>query len=156
EALRADIPFAAIVLATPHGPYRDPTEADLRWQVYTALACGARGILYFTYWTPESDVWNFHDGILDEKGRRTTHYAQVQNINRHLNARGRTLARLHSEGVYLAGELPIGTQGLPAGGTVREVTGGEVVVGLFRDPRRVVVSFNIRPSPEGEYLLLAN
>ena len=53
EALRAEVPFASIVLATPHDPYRDPTEADLRWQVYTSLAYGARGILYFTYWTPQ-------------------------------------------------------------------------------------------------------
>ena len=36
----------------PHLSYRDPTEAELAWQVFHALAFGARGISYFTYWTP--------------------------------------------------------------------------------------------------------
>src|SRR5439155_20970210 len=106
EALRAEVPFASILLATPHGAYRDPSEADLRWQVYTSLAYGARGILYFTYWTPRSDTWNFHNGILDEQGRRTAHYAQVRRINSELNALARTLVHLRSAGVYHAGGLP--------------------------------------------------
>jgi hypothetical protein len=167
EALRAKTPFAAIVLSTPHDPYRDPTEADLRWQVYTSMAYGARGILYFTYWTPKSDVWNFHNGILDEQGRQTAHYAQVRRINGELNALARTLVGLRSEGVYHAGVLPVGTQGLPAGGTVREVTGGDAVVGLFRESVGVRVSVGVGAGVRGgavgvgerrepEYLLLAN
>jgi hypothetical protein len=167
EALRAKTPFASIVLATPHDPYRDPTEADLRWQVYTSLAYGARGILYFTYWTPKSDVWNFHNGILDEAGRQTPHYAQVQRINGELNALARTLVELRSEGVYHAGGLPAGTRGLPPGATVREVTGGDAVVGLFREPVGVRVkvgvgvgvrrgSVGIGERREPEYLLLVN
>ena len=50
--MRHDVPFLLIVQAMPHGPYRDPTEAELAWQVHHALAFGARGISYFTYWTP--------------------------------------------------------------------------------------------------------
>eukprot|EP01050_Picozoa_sp_SAG11_P011400 SAG11_NODE_1206_length_5528_cov_20.313502_6_plen_49_part_00 len=34
----------------------DVSEAELRWQIYTSLAIGARGVLYFCYWTP-----NGHD-----------------------------------------------------------------------------------------------
>jgi hypothetical protein len=156
EALRADVPFASILLATPHGPYRDPTEADLRWQVYTSLAYGARGILYFTYWTPHDDTWRFHNGILDEQGRRTDHYQAVQRINAELNALAPTLVQLRSEGVYQAGSLPRGATPLPAGGTVREVHGADVVVGLFREPRKVRISFNMALPAEPEYLLLAN
>lgn len=166
EALRAKTPFAAIVLATPHDPYRDPTEAELRWQVYTSLAYGARGILYFTYWTPKSDIWNFHNGILDEQGRQTAHYAQVRRINGELNALARTLVDLRSEGVYHVGGLPTGTRGLPVGGTVREITGGDAVVGLFREPVGVRISIGTGRFPRGpavgvgeretEYLLLVN
>src|SRR5437016_6898285 len=32
ESLRSGVPFAAVVLSTPHGPYRDRSEADLRWE----------------------------------------------------------------------------------------------------------------------------
>jgi hypothetical protein len=156
EARRAQTPFAAILLVTPHGPYRDPTEAELRWQVYTALAYGARGILYFTYWTPRDPTWNFYNGILDEHGRRTVHYEQVQRLNAELHALAPTLARLRSEGVYHAGGLPVGTRSLPAGSTVRAVRGGDAVVGLFREPRRVEIRFNAAAAPEPEYLLLVN
>jgi hypothetical protein len=159
ESLRAGVPFAAVVLSTPHGPYRDPTEADLRWQVYTALAYGARGIVYFTYWTPHDETWQFRNGILDEQGRRTAHYEEVRHINTELNALAPVLARLRSEGVYQAGGLPSGTQALPAGATVREVRGGDAVVGLFREPRRVEINFGtslMRSEGEPEYVLLVN
>jgi hypothetical protein len=156
ETLRAEVPFSAILLATPHGPYRDPSEADLRWQVYTSLAYGARGILYFTYWTPRDETWHFHNGILDERGHRTAHYEPVRRLNGELNALAPTLVRLRSTGVYHTGGLPIGTSSLPAGGTVREVRGGEAVVGLFREPRRVRIGFNMAVPPEPEYLLLVN
>ena len=39
---------------------------------------------------------------------------------------------------------------------MREVRGGDVVVGLFRQPRQVRISFNMTLPPEPEYLLLAN
>lgn len=159
ESLRAGVPFAAVVLSTPHGPYRDPSEADLRWQVYTALAYGARGIVYFTYWTPHDEMWHFHNGILDEHGRRTAHYDEVRRINAELNGLAPTLARLRSEGVYQAGGLPAGTEALPAGAAVREVRGGEAVVGLFREPRRVRIDFGtslLRAEGEPEYVLLVN
>jgi hypothetical protein len=156
EALRAETPFAAILLTTPHGPYRDPTEADLRWQVYTALAYGARGILYFTYWTPHDATWNFRNGILDEQGRRTVHYDPIRRLNAELNALAPTLVPLRSEGVYHAGGLPVGTRSLPAGETVRAVRGGDAVVGLFREPRQVRIGFNMAPPPERNYVLVAN
>lgn len=30
----------------------DVSEAEIRWQVFTSLALGAKGVLYFCYWTP--------------------------------------------------------------------------------------------------------
>ncbi len=41
------IPFFASLLACGHWGYRTPTEDDIRWQIYTALAHGAKGILWF-------------------------------------------------------------------------------------------------------------
>ena len=39
--------------AMPYGtmPY-DVSEGEMRWQIYTSLALGAKGVLYFCYWTP--------------------------------------------------------------------------------------------------------
>lgn len=41
------IPFYASLLAVGHWSYRLPSEEDIRWQIYTALAHGARGIIWF-------------------------------------------------------------------------------------------------------------
>ena len=40
----------------PYGttPY-DVSEGEMRWQVYTSLALGAKGVLYFCYWSPVND-----------------------------------------------------------------------------------------------------
>lgn len=42
-----DIPFYSTLLSCGHWGFRLPTEDDIRWQIYTALAHGARGILWF-------------------------------------------------------------------------------------------------------------
>ena len=41
------LPFYVTLLACGHWCFRTPTEDDIRWQLYTALAHGARGILWF-------------------------------------------------------------------------------------------------------------
>ena len=33
----------------------DVSEGEMRWQIYTSLAIGAKGVLYFCYWTPVAD-----------------------------------------------------------------------------------------------------
>jgi hypothetical protein len=156
EALQAGIPFAYILRVTPHGPYRDPSEADLRWQVYSALAYGAHGILYFTYWTLPDDSVPFSGAILDHQGLRTAHYYEVQRINSELSALAPTLVQLRSTGVYHTGTLPSGTQGLPPGGVVRSVNGGDALIGLFQGPRLLPVGYGAIQLPTSDYILLAN
>lgn len=41
------IPFYVSLLACGHWDYRLPTEDDIRWQIYTSIAHGARGIIWF-------------------------------------------------------------------------------------------------------------
>jgi hypothetical protein len=129
-ALRHDVPFMLIVLATPHGPYRDPTEAELAWQVHHALAYGARGISYFTYWTPEDDdEWHFRHGLIED-GRPTAHYLQASDINRRVRAIGEALRRFRSIAVADA----LGEIGVPLPiGPIDAIEGGPITVGLFGD-----------------------
>ncbi len=129
EALRAGVPFWQIVLATPHFSYRDPSPADMRWQVYTTLAYGGKGLAYFTYWTP--DLENFRQGILDIYGQRTAKYAVVQQLNQELARLGPHLLRLQSTGVYHWPDAPQGATLLSGQGLVASLTGGQFVVGEF-------------------------
>jgi hypothetical protein len=38
--------------AMPFGGHSDPSEAQIRWQIFTSLAYGAKGVLYFCYFSP--------------------------------------------------------------------------------------------------------
>lgn len=130
-AQRHDLPFVWIVLAMPHGPYRDPSEGELAWQVFHALAYGARGISYFTYWTPPPGDWNNRNGLI-EHGRPTLRYFQVQRLNRTLRALGAALDGWRSIAVADAH----GAIGLPLPlGPLAAVEGGQISIGLFGDGR---------------------
>ncbi len=132
--LRHDIPFWFILQVTAHGPYRVVNEAELRWQVYTALAYGAKGIMYFTYWLPAPDErWNWHDAIVERDGSRNAHYDMVQRINGEVKALGPMLLRLKSIGAHHAEPLPEGTKGLQGARFVAALEGGPAVIGEHVD-----------------------
>jgi hypothetical protein len=84
RALAAHIPWLLIVQAMPHGHYRDPTPAELSWQVFNGMAFGAGAISYFTYWTPvhvpNADRWRFRRGLVED-GVATDKLAAVRSIN---------------------------------------------------------------------------
>lgn len=88
------VPFMVIILVTEHGPYRNLTEAEIRWEVYQSLCYGAKRISYFTYWTPGvdrdegDDFWHWKNGMIAQDGTRNPHYHMVARINRELQAVG--------------------------------------------------------------------
>lgn len=131
QGIKHKTPFSYILLSVPHGPYRDPSETDLRWQVNTALAYGARGIMYFTYTTPIDPNWNFRNAIIDEHGKPTAKYEQVTRINAELRKLAPTLMRLQSVAVYHTAPAPVEARALPGDGLVSRVDGGEFVIGQF-------------------------
>jgi hypothetical protein len=103
------MPFMLIFLAMPHGPYRDPTEAELSWQALHALAYGASGIAYFTYWTPVDvefqEVMHFRHGLI-ENGKPTRHYDEAARLNREVRTAVRELRGYRSVSIARADELP--------------------------------------------------
>ncbi len=110
-ARAAGLPFWSIVLLVQHGAYRAVTPGELAWQVSMLLAYGARGVGYFTYWTPAPDsTWNWHPAIISYEGERTAWYPEVAELNRRVRPAGEVLAGL----TWLATEHANWT---PAGGT---------------------------------------
>ncbi len=109
-SLKHNIPFMVIFQVTEHGPYRDVTEAELRWQFYQCLCYGASRISYFTYWTPGVDweeldhVLHWKGGLIAKDGSRTHHYDMAKNVNRDLQSVGNILINHRSEAVYHIGE----------------------------------------------------
>ena len=127
--LKNRIPSCYILLVVPHWSYRNPTAADLKWQVNTALAYGYKAILYFTYWTPGDP---FDHAIIDDKGERTEHFNQVKRINGEVSVLAPTLMKLTSTGVYHTGEIPGGCEEIHPDVPIKITSEMPVVLGMFK------------------------
>lgn len=133
-SLKHKIPFNNIFLSIPHGGYRDPSEADMRWQAFTSLAYGAKGITYFTYITPPPTNTNYAgwgEGIIRWDGSPTSKYPMVKRINADVRRLSPILAPLKSTGIYQCPAIPNVSEPLPEKGPIVRVEGGEFVIGYF-------------------------
>ena len=110
-SLRRGCPFWAFCLSTAHVFYPIPTTEHLRIVAFSALAYGAQCIQYFTYWTPPTDSWDFHDAPIDAKGRRTEVYYRVKSVNYEIQSQARVfLGAVATEVGHTGKQIPIGTQ----------------------------------------------
>jgi hypothetical protein len=104
--LRHGLPFWNFFAAMPYDDYPDPTEDMMRWQVMTSLAYGAKGVLYFCYWTPTG--FPLGGAIITPRGTAPghqvyepgPHYAQAARINSVLRQFGNVLLHANSTGVF--------------------------------------------------------
>lgn len=84
------INFWNTLLSTAHFRYRIPSYDDMRWQVNTSLAYGAKGILYFTFYTPDNthrNETNYRQGPINWWGERTDVFYHIKDVNRELHQR---------------------------------------------------------------------
>lgn len=100
HSLAAGIPFWNFFNIMPYGAHTDPTEDQVRWQVFTSLAYGAKGVMYFCYFTPRGHEFPKGGAIIAADGRRTRHWYQARRINEQVRNLGPTLMKLTSIGVY--------------------------------------------------------
>ncbi|MBI2302487.1 MAG: hypothetical protein HYU66_26575 [Armatimonadetes bacterium] len=125
-----------IFLSLPHLGYRDPTAAEMRWQAYTALAYGMKGLMYFTYWTHPDWEKDGQTAIVHPDGKPARLYPIVQAVNREVQALGPTLLGLTSTAVYHTGPIPAACTRLE-GDAVLSVEGDPpLVIGLFEDAQQ--------------------
>jgi hypothetical protein len=151
ESLRAGIPYWNFFNTMPYGPHTDPTEAQLRWQIYATLAYGAKGVLYFCYYTPGGNEFPKGGAIIDRQDRKTRHYDQARRINAELKNLGPTLMQLTSTRVTHVQRPEKGQttdwHTSETGAVVRKVSGWpsvDCLLGEFRhtDGRRAVLLAN--------------
>jgi hypothetical protein len=151
HSLGADIPFWNFFNTMPYGPHTDPTEAQLRWQVFASLCYGAKGVLWFCYFTPRGGEFPKGGAIIAVDGTKTRHYAHAQRLNAVLKNYGPTLMRLTSTGVFRIRPTDDPAAVLKGSGLVDlpRTPGdppGDYLVGAFRhaDGRRAVLLQNYR------------
>lgn len=130
------IGFMGFVLITEHMMYREPSESDLYWQVWSLLAYGAKGIWHYNYRIGDK---GFGLALVDHKtGTPTRLYYVVKAINTEVQAAGKLLLDLDSKAVYHIGRhVPGGTirySALDSTGyspVLTHVTGEDILIGEF-------------------------
>jgi hypothetical protein len=127
-AVKHHLPFWNIILATAHFNYREPSPADLRFQVYTSLAYGARGIGYFKYFAPS--IGNYRLAPVDQFGHETPTWRAMQNVNLQIAKLAPTLLKLTSDRVYHFGDVPAGCA-KPDESSLVAAIDGPILVGDF-------------------------
>eukprot|EP01043_Picozoa_sp_COSAG02_P047805 COSAG02_NODE_4622_length_5153_cov_9.543926_2_plen_531_part_00 len=125
--LATGVPFWNFFNTMPFSGRSDPTEAQLAWQIFTSLAYGAKGILYYCYWSPAGQGTKYYrgGGVVYPQGtlnisnwtkipdisltssklyRRGAHYRHAQRLNSIVRNWGRPqyLLNAKSTGVYRA------------------------------------------------------
>jgi hypothetical protein len=140
-ALKHKLPFWQIVLSVGCLNYREPTAADMRFQVYTSLAYGARGLAYFKYFTPA--VGNYRNGPIDQFGHETSMWHTLRQVNLQVGKLAPTLLKLTTDRVYHFGNVPAGSTG-PDEKSIVKAMAGQMLVGDFThaDGTRYVMIVN--------------
>ncbi len=115
------LPFWNIVLSNAHFTYAEPSPAGIRFQLFTTLAYGGKGISWFTYIAPE--VGNYRLSPVDQFGKRTATWDHLQNVSHQLAQIAPTLLNLNSRRVYHFGDVPEGCRQADDSAWVRAVKG---------------------------------
>ena len=154
ESLTSGKPFWGFALSVPHNVpftkdtyYPMPTLASLRLQVYSNLAYGAQGIQYYTYWTPKSEVYHYHDAPVTFEGKKTATYALVQQMNKELRTVSKLFLNARSISVHHLGTIPEGTtrlRDMPTNIRSLKVTGhpGAIVSEIEKEGHRYLAIVN--------------
>jgi len=105
-AAKNHIPYWVFIQASSWSKYaRLPKDSETFWQVNTALAYGAKGIQYFTFWCPLEP--GFKGGMVSRTGEKTEIYGAVQKINKQIAAIDHILMNSVSKGVIVHRTSPV-------------------------------------------------
>jgi hypothetical protein len=122
------------ILSWKHLGYAEPSDAQMRWQVYTSMAYGMKGIMYFVYWAPkEWEKDNPYRAIVDYDGKPTRMGEGVRQLNAEMTVLGKTLMQLTSTDVFFTGKIPAGCRRLGDTSIIQLPADKDLMLGFFRD-----------------------
>lgn len=136
------LPFWIIVQGMGMLDFREVSFADLRFQIYSSLAYGARGIAYFQY--EASAVGNWRMSAVDQFHHPAPTWYYMQNVNLQIAMLAPTFLQLTSDDVYHLRNVPEGCHGPAGKDLITGADGGDLMVGDFthRDGSRYVLVVN--------------
>ncbi len=100
---RHNLPWWVTLLCCGHWEYRCPSEDDFRWQVSTAAACGAKGLVWYLMYM-NGGYQNYRLPPI-EHGQRTETYEHMSRVLRTFgNWQGKVLCRLTHQRAWHVGK----------------------------------------------------
>jgi len=136
------IPFWNTLAACQIRPHTTiPSPANLRFQAYTTLAAGGRGVKWYTYYS--RNVYNF--APIDKHDGKSPTWYYLREVNHEMLTLGPLMNRLNSTGVFFSAPAPADSLPLLPGEFVEHVEcEAPVMVGEFstRDGSRYVMIVN--------------
>lgn len=144
KTLDKRMPFWMITQAGKVGKStRMPSEKEERWNVWSALAAGSKGIAYFCYWDPWSSETDPDADVamISREGQKKEKYEQIKKINSDIETIGKKLLPCHADGIMLThtAYYPLfdnNGAGRSNYGPVKAFSGNTSIgVGCFRDAR---------------------
>ena len=141
KTLNKRIPYWVITQSGQVGSNRIPTEKEERWNVWSTIALGSKGISYFCYWTPSGGGYDTTPYMIDLEGNKTDFYYIVQRVNADIRTIGKKLLPCHADGAIMTSTryYPLydnGGSGRTNYGPIKSVDGNRsILCGCFRDAR---------------------
>ncbi len=134
--------WVGFVQVTEAGDFRFASESDLRFQVYSQLAFGARGLAYHRYWlTISHELWQANPSagmrasmVNPFTGERHYTWRNVAEVNREVSALWPVLRELQVSDVFFVGDVPSGMCPFPFGKLpIRSVIAQSALLSCLRD-----------------------
>ena len=131
-SLKHNLPFWNTVLSCAHFHYAEPTPAGFRFQAYTTMAYGGRGISYFTYFGRHRG--NYRLSPIDQFGHKTPTWDMLRNVNLQIHRLGPVYITLKSINVFHDPEVPSGCSGIATSKLLKSADGDNLLIGEFEGP----------------------
>lgn len=112
--------------------FRRPTDSEIRYEMYAALAFGYKQLSFFTWFTPVNRSEPFRDGIIAADGTPNAHYETVKTINHEILAIGETLVKCDALEVWFNGPDTYGQPSVPAEFFVQADKNDSVILSFLR------------------------
>ena len=152
-SLAHNLPFWNIVQSNAHFRYAEPSEKGLRFLASTTLAYGARGIGYFTYFTPA--IGNYRLAPIDQFGNKTPTWEMLRRVNLQIHKLAPTYIKLRSVNVFHHPDVPHDCRGIASAHVVASVEGGQFLVGEFVGPENRPYAMVVNTSLDHSVRLVA-
>ena len=134
-AQKNNIPFWNIVSAVQRPDWATPSLATLRFQLYSSLAYGARGIGWYQYFNwPEGLGVDFSLAPIDVDGNRTQTWYHVRDVNMEMHRIGPVYITLKNVNAFHLNP-PKWCSGIETSRFVQSLGGGDFLVGEFEDAK---------------------